>query len=200
VGKVSTSIRDGELIISEVTVANPPGFKNRNAVSLGGIEAAVDFGNLDIKRLVINNPEIVIEELGGDTNFSIMQSALNRQGAGSTSEATPGERAEPVIVIRNFRMNGSRAAFESQSLDTYTNVKIDAIEMNDLRGTPTELAQVIAAKILKEVSQEAATEMIKAQAKRQFKDTKSKVTSKLKDLLGDDDEEEEEEEVEDSGN
>jgi hypothetical protein len=39
--------------------------------------------------------------------------------------------------------------------------------------------------------------MIKAQAKRQFKDTKSKVTSKLMDLLGSDDEEEE---ADDSGN
>ncbi len=191
VGEVTTSIKDGSLNISNVTVANPPGFKNSNALSLNGIEAAVDYGSLDIRRLVIESPEIVIEEMGGETNFSMMMAALEQEGSGTAPPPVTGGKPEPVIVIRHFRMNGSRAAFESESLDRYTDLKIDAIEMTDLKGTPTELSRVIAARILKEISREAATEILKAQTKKKFKDTKVKVREKLKDLLGSDDEESE---------
>jgi len=69
VGTVTTDIRGGSLEISNITVANPPGFRNPTAFSLNNIEAAVDYATLDIRRVVIDRPEIVIEELGGETNF-----------------------------------------------------------------------------------------------------------------------------------
>lgn len=185
VGKVTTSIKDGSLTISDVSVANPPGFKNRNAFSLNNIEAAVDYANLDIKRLVIEDPEIVIEELGGKTNFSDMMQALESGGAGT--EAAAGQSEEPVIVVRHFRMSKSRAAFESASLDRYTDIEIDAVELSNLKGTPTEVAKVIAAEILSEVASEAATELLKAQAGKMFEEAESKVSEKLKGLLGGDD-------------
>jgi hypothetical protein len=188
VGEVRTSIKDGSLSISNVTVANPPGFRNKNAFSLNNIEAAVDYGNLDIKRLVIEEPEIIIEEMGGETNFSRMLEAMDQGADEPDSAPSAGSEKEPVIVIRHFRMNASRAAFESESLDRYTDIKVDAVEMNDLKGTPSELSKVIAAQILKEVTREAATEMLKAQAKKQFDKTSEKVTDKLKGLLGSDEE------------
>jgi hypothetical protein len=189
VGKVSTNIKDGTLTISELTVANPPGFKNANAFSLNGIEAAVDYGNLEIRRVTIENPEIVIEELGGETNFSKMMDELKQTSSkpAETTEPADGKK-EPVIVIHHFRMNKSRAAFESESLDTYANIEIDAVELNEIRGTPTEVAHQIAEKILKEVTREAATELLKAQAKKHLGDAQIKVSEKLKDLLGKDDE------------
>lgn len=197
VGGVSTSIKDGSLSISNVTVANPPGFRNKNAFSLNNIEAAVDYGNLDIKRLVIENPEIIIEEMGGETNFSQMMSALEKGDTGSApASGESGDGAvgeEPVIVIRHFRMNESRAAFESESLDRYSDIKVDAVELNDLEGTPTELSRIIASEIVREVTKEAATEMLKAQAKKQIDKASEKISTKLKGLLGSDDEE-------DSGN
>ena len=189
VGSVKTSIKDGTLTISEVTVANPPGFKNATAFSLNGIEAAVDYSNLEIRRVTIENPEIVIEELGGETNFSKMMAELKQASSKSAETTVPaGDKKEPVIVIHHFRMNESRAAFESESLDSYANIKIDAVELNEIRGTPTEVAHQIAGKILKEITQEAAVELLKAQAKKHLGDAEITVSKKLKDLLGKDDE------------
>lgn len=188
VGEVRTSIKDGSLNISNVTVANPPGFRNKNAFSLNNIEAAVDYSNLDIKRLVIEEPEIIIEEMGGETNFSRMMEAMEQGGGDSGSTPSAGGEEEPVIVIRHFRMNKSRAAFESESLDRYTDIEVDAVELNDLKGTPSELSKVIATRILKEVTREAATEMVKAQAKKQLDRASEKVSDKLKGLLGSDEE------------
>lgn len=183
VGSVKTSIRDGSLAISNVTVANPPGYRNPTAFSLNNIEAAVDYGSRDIKRLVIDNPEIVIEELGGRTNFDQLLSELENM------ESEPGDAGgdEPQIVIRHFRMNQSRAAFESASLDRYSNVEVDAVELNDLRGTPTEVARIIAREVVSEITSEATTELLKAQAGKKLEDVDRKVRDKLKELLGGED-------------
>jgi hypothetical protein len=184
VGAVTTNIRDGSLQISNITVANPPGFKTPNAFSLSNIEAAVDYANLDIKRVVIDKPSIVIEELGGKTNFEQMLAELEQLEAEPPPAGTGAD--EPVIVLRHFRMNESRAAFQSESLDRYTDVEIDAIELHDIRGTPTEVAKIIAREVLDEVKTEAARELLKAQAGKKYDEVEQKVGDALKDLLGDD--------------
>lgn len=184
VGTVTTNIRDGSLQISDISVANPPGYSNPNAFSLSNIEAAVDYANLDIKRLVIDKPEIVIEEMGGKTNFEQMLNELEKRAAEPAPAGTGAK--EPVIVLRHFRMNESRAAFQSASLDRYTDVEIDAVELHDLRGTPTEIATIIAREVLDEVKAEAARELLKAQAGKKYDEVEQKVGDALKDLFGDD--------------
>lgn len=182
VGAVTTNIRDGSLQISNITVANPPGFKSPNAFSLDSIQAAVDYANFDIQRVVIDKPSIVIEEIGGKTNFEQMLAELERMEA---EPAGPGAD-EPQIVLRHFRMNESRAAFQSESLDRYTDVEIDAVELHDIRGTPTEVAKVIAREVLDEVTAEAATELLKAQAGKKYEEVEQKVGDALKDMFGED--------------
>ena len=184
VGAVRTDIRAGSLEISEISVANPPGFKNPDAFSLNNIEAAIDYASLDINRVVIERPEIVIEEAGGQTNVAKLLEELESAPSGSPD----GGQQEPVIVVRHFRMNRSRAAFESGSLDRYTDVEVDAVELHDLRGTPTEVARVIATEVLREIASEAGTELLKGQAQKRFDEVQDKVGEKLQELLGGDDE------------
>ncbi len=182
VGAVKTDIGAGSLQISEITVANPPGYRNPNAFSLNTIEAAVDYASRDIKRVVIEKPEIVIEELAGRTNVSRLLEDLESQPGDASGPGQP----EPVIFVRYFRMNESRAAFESSSLDRYTDVQVDAVELHDIRGTPTEVAKVIAAEVLREIASEAAAEMLKAQARRKLDEVQDRVSEKLQELLGGD--------------
>jgi hypothetical protein len=194
VGSVETNIKDGSLNISSVTVANPPGYKNKNAISLNGIEAAVDYANFDIKRMVIDSPDIVIEEKGGKTNFTDLMAALQKTESSSepASDADADGQEEPakeekIIVLRHFRMSESRAAFESESLDHYSNIKIGAVELNDLKGTPTEVSNAIANEILSEVTKAAAIEILKAQARKHLDKAEVKVSSRFKELFGGDD-------------
>jgi hypothetical protein len=184
VGSVKTDIRSGSLTISDITVANPPGFSNPNAFSLDNVEASVDYGNLDIKRVVIDRPEIVVEEMGGETNFSKMLAELEKLD--SEPESSGNGKPEPVIVIHHFRLNESRAAFESASLDRYSDLKVDAVELNDIRGTPTEVAKIIATEVVSEIASDAAIELLKAQAQKKLDDVEGKVSDKLKQMLGGD--------------
>jgi hypothetical protein len=178
VGGVKSDIKAGSLSISNITIANPPGFKNKNAFSLNDIEAAIDYANFDIKRIVINNPEIVVEELGGRTNFDQIMAALNSSeqspepetASEGEGEGEAGKKEEAIYVIRHFRMNESRASFESESLDRYSDLKIDAIELSNIKGTRTEVGKIIASKIVSEITKEAATELLKAKASEKIGD------------------------------
>lgn len=174
VGSVKSDIKGGSLSISNITIANPPGYKNKNAFSLNDIEAAVDYANFDIKRIVINNPEIVIEEMGGKTNFDQILASLNQGETSSEPDAETDQTAdgeeEQIYVIRNFRMNESRASFESESLDRYSNLEVDAIEIRNIKGTRSEVSKIIASEVISEITKEAATEMLKAKASEKIDD------------------------------
>jgi len=191
VGGVQTSIRNGTLKIAEISVANPPGFDNQFAVRLHDVDAAVDYSAREIKQVLIENPEFIIEERDGTTNFEQILQALEAGNETRPGTATGGgennsgaQGGEPVISIKHFRINETRAVFESRSLDRYTDVEVDAIEMNNLRGTPSELADQIAREVIGELSSEAATEVLKAQAKKQLKGVKGKAGDILRGLLG----------------
>lgn len=161
VGSLSTDLKGGALTISDITVANPPGYKNANAFTLRGIEAAVDYQTFDVKRIVIDKPEIVIEEKNGETNFTELMSGIES----SPEPAEPaGDEPQPTLVIHHFRMNKSRAAFESESLDRYTELEIDAVEIKNVKGTPAEVTEVIARKVVDEIVSQAAKELLKAKA------------------------------------
>lgn len=198
VGGVHTDLRKGTLTIDEISVANPPGFESPYAVRLNALEAAVDYDGLEIRQVEIEDPEFIIEEIGGETNFDRMLQALDAgRGpvSGGSDESSPGagspgegSKPEPVIVVRHFRINDTRAVFDSRSLGTVGDVKIDAIEMNDLRGTPSELAEEIGREVLDELSSEAAQELLKGQAKRQLKKMGGSVSGALRGLLGGDEE------------
>lgn len=186
VGGVETDLRNGTLTVREISVANPPGYKNPYAMRFNGVEAAVDYETMEIRRVVIDQPEFLIEELNGNTNFQQMLDALEA-GEPVVAPADPA-RPEPEITIRHFRIDGARAGFESASLDRYTDLKVDAIEMNDLKGTPTELANEIGRKVLKELSSEAAMALLEAQARNKMGELGGKVSKSLGDIFGRDDE------------
>jgi len=182
VGGVETDLRKGTLTVREISIANPPGYKNPYAMRFNGVEAAVDYDNLEIKRLVIDQPEFLIEELGGTTNFQQMLDALD--AGESVIPAADPSKPEPEIVIRHFRIDGARAGFESTSLNRYTDLNVDAIEMNDLRGTPTELANQIGREVLRELSSEAKMALLEAQARKKAGDLGDKVSGSLDKIFG----------------
>jgi hypothetical protein len=137
--------------------------------------------------VVIANPEFYVEEHGGKTNFDQMLQALDA-ATGDSADSGPGEaapKAEPVIVIRHLRIDETRAALESHTFDRYTDMQVDAVEMNDLRGTPSQLARQIARTVVEELNSATSSEMLKAKAQRKVDDIQKKVNDKLRDLLGD---------------
>ncbi|HET6564518.1 MAG TPA: hypothetical protein VFG52_03820 [Xanthomonadales bacterium] len=186
VGGVETDLRNGTLTVREISVANPPGYRNPYAMRFNGVEAAVDYETQEIRRVVIDRPEFLIEELGGTTNFQQMLDAL--EAGEDVVPAGDPAKPEAEITIRHFRIDGARAGFESEALDRYTELNVDAIELNDLKGTPTELANEIGRKVLEELSSEAGMALMEAQARKKAGDLGEKVGNSLGKIFGKDDE------------
>ncbi|MGD8346536.1 MAG: hypothetical protein PVI83_04790 [Lysobacterales bacterium] len=162
VGEVVTDLGGGSLTISDITVANPAGFSNPNAFTLRGIEAVVNYQTLEIRRIIVDKPEIVIEERDGATNFTALLAGMER--GSDTPEPAEDSAPPPVLTIDLFRMNESRAAFESTTLDRASNITVDEVELTGLRGTPPEVAEAIVREILDEVVAAAALELLKTKA------------------------------------
>ena len=161
VGSVVTDLRNGSLTVSDIEIANPPGFRNPNAVVLRGIEAAVDYDTREVRRVIVEKPEIVIEEIDGETNIAALL-----QNAEQDVEPPPADESTepPIIVIHHFRMNSSRAALESASMELFTDLRVDTVELHEIRGTPQEVGQAIAREVLEETAKSAAIELMKAKA------------------------------------
>lgn len=162
VGAVKTDLRQGSMTISDITIANPPGYRNPYALKLSGIEAAVEYETLDVRRVIIEKPDIVVEEKNGQTNIQALLSGLDSLPEEPETDADG--QPVPEIVIHLFRMNESRAAFESASLDKATTIEVDAVELTNIKGTPQVVATVIAREILNEIVSDAAMELLKTKA------------------------------------
>jgi hypothetical protein len=190
VGKVTTSIREGSLEISSLSVANPPGYSRANAISFDGIEASVDYEGFIIDRVIIDKPSVVIEEKGGKSNFGDLLAGME---SGQSEPSPADETEQPTITIRQFRMNATSASFVSEALGADSELHVDAIMLNNIQGTPDEVALVIARRIVTDLSKVAATEILKAQAKKKLgldpneDDLKKSIGDRVKDLLGKDD-------------
>lgn len=190
VGGVETNLREGSLTVREITVANPPGFENPFAMRFKQVEAAVNYDGLEVRRVSIDSPEFYIEEQGGVTNMELLLQAIE---SAPVEEAPTDSTAEPEIVIQHFRVDATRASFESRSLDRFTEIKVDAVELYDLRGTPSELSRVIARAMLKELSKVAGMELLKSGARKKADELGDKLSGSLKSIFGGSDDEEESE-------
>lgn len=189
VGQVTTDVRGGSIQISSLTVANPPGYSGKFAISFDGIEGAVDYDGFIIDRVVIDRPSVTIEEKGGKTNFGDLLAGMESSDSKpSESKAT----GQSTITIRQFRMNATNATFISEMLDKDSELKVDAIELNNITGTPDEVAAVIAKRIVKDLSKVAAAGIVKAQARKKLglapaaDGEKESVKDRVKGLLGGD--------------
>jgi hypothetical protein len=167
IGDVQLNLVQGAVRIEDLAIGNPPGFAREHAVVFGSIEAAMDFENEQVARVVLDGAQIFIEEKGGVTNMQRLKEALeSRISDEAGGVASEGEE----IVIQLFQMRRTTATFESDSLQRLSEVEIDEIEMRNLRGTPDEVAEEIAVSVMDEITQEAGRAMLEAQARKQLED------------------------------
>ncbi len=167
VGALSTDLKAGALTIASIAVANPEGYENEYAFTLNGIEAAVDYQTGEVKRVIIDKPEIMIEESGGKTNFTDL--LANIEQPSEPQEQDP-DKPQPVITIHHFRMSEARASFESKSTDRYTDLKVRSVELDDVSGTPDEVGKEILTAIVEKVVAAAAVELVRAKATEKLED------------------------------
>lgn len=169
--EVKISPLSGSGIISGLVIGNPVGFTTEKAFSVTTMELKLVPGSLlgdtiEIERILIDAPEIILERANGTTNLQQIQDNIAKATAGTgetpAEEAPPGEAGEPIkLSIKEFVL--SNAVVSVAVLGQNQTVNLPTIRLTDL-GTakggvpPDEIAQEVMKAIIGSVS-EAVTQI-----------------------------------------
>ncbi len=158
VGRVSLSLREGHGSISELTIANPPGFSAQPLLSLASIEIRIDPAQLAEPVPVIDEirvgPAIFSYEINpfGESNLHLVQKqARNRQPAQGppASDASKSRAEEKRFRIRRLIVAEGTAALQLGQIGAGQGAaRVPGMTLNDLGGPQGATAEELAGEIV----------------------------------------------------
>jgi hypothetical protein len=165
VSGVDISLREGRGSITDLQVANPEGFKSRDAFSLGDITVDLDLGSVRQDPIVIDEvriraPLVFVELTGkGDSNIEVLRKRIQAHTAGSGG-SSDGDAKN--IRIKKFVFEKGRIEVDASALDIEKRtLKLPEIYLNDVGGPngapPDQVAKLIFAEVAKKVGSEIAS-------------------------------------------
>jgi len=198
VDKVNINLKEGSGAIFGVSIANPGGFGEPNAFSLGEISTKIDYESVTREIIIIDDITIlapkVFFEMNKDkkTNLNELKNNITSSiPAGKpAAKEQPGETGggkEPKLIIRHvkFAEGDIQATVVPLNNKTYQ-LKLPAIEMKDLGGkdgaTPSEIAKQILNKLTDEAKNavrkqglDKELDKLKAQAQQKVDEEKARL-------------------------
>lgn len=166
--EVSLSLFGGSGSITGFEIGNPPGFTTEKAISVAKTELSMVpssiFGEtIQINRIAINAPEIVLERANNTTNLQQIQKNIEAAtGGGAPTEPTPDKPASSgpgkKLSIGEFVIEN--AAVTLSGLGQTRKVTLPTIRLTEL-GTeeggvpPAEIASEVMDAIMREVAKQA---------------------------------------------
>jgi len=167
VGSVNIALAEGRATISELTVANPPGFSAKPALRFGKVSVEIDPKTVSIKRIYAGEPQINVEVKGSENNFSVLQKNINA-ASGGKKDTKPSESESVTVTIDTVEIDKARATLTSDQRDKPLEVTIDRLQFSHLKGTPDKIAAQLAEQIIGKVVAATATELIKLQVEKKL--------------------------------
>ncbi|MFT4635942.1 MAG: hypothetical protein ACI854_002894 [Arenicella sp.] len=192
VESVVTDLKEGSAIINNFTVANPAGYKAKNAIEIKSFSVSVDYRNQIINSIEIDNPIINAEQKGQINNF---QDLLQNMPA-TEEEAVAAEEDETVITIKQLALRGATVNLITSDLSVAKikfelddrNFVMDDFVLNNLTGTATQISDVVVERLTSHISTQVKNHVKNeiAERFRSLEDAKDRikenVTEKLKGL------------------
>jgi hypothetical protein len=162
VESVKIRLREGSAAIRGLSIANPQGFADRYAFSLGETGVGINIRSLTEEVKVINDirvlaPEIFVEiNSAGAVNLDVIRKNLeqsaSREKAVPPSKSAQGKKngrvKEPRLIVRHILFaDGSIQARIAALKDKTVQLRLPSIEMRNLGGksgaTPDEITRQI---------------------------------------------------------
>ena len=201
VDSVKINLADGAAGIKGLTVANPGGYAQPYAFSLGEVRAGIDLQSLQEEPYIINEitvlaPQVFVEiNEANKTNLNELKKNL---ASGSTAAAqdkkpqtaTEGSAKEPRLIIRRVTFADGDIQARVAALDNKElKIKLPGLDMTNLGGskgaTATELASEIlnrltdlSIEVVKKDIIDAELNKLKAKAQQKIDEEKAKLEEK----------------------
>jgi hypothetical protein len=192
VESVKIRLREGSGAIRGLTLANPEGFKEPYAFSLGEIGVTIDIRSLAEEVKIINEisvraPEIFVEiNSSNAVNLNVIRNNLEK-AAPKKSARTAMDKSgpEPRLIIRRlFFSNGSIQARIASLNDKIYQLKLPAIAMENLGGKNGATPEEITRQILDELCGRAVNEVEKKISGIAVEKAKDAVRSQIESGVG----------------
>ncbi|MBW6510454.1 MAG: hypothetical protein K0A94_13045 [Desulfuromonadales bacterium] len=180
VGNVDISLMGGEATMSQLTIANPPGFSARQFLELGHANMAVSLHSLlsdtvTIPQLAISGIRVNLEQKGNKNNVNpLLERARTLAGEGrKTADAPasmPKEDGKKFIVshfsLDDVQVNANLDAFGQSTSVNLVLPKIELRNLGDAQGglTMAELIEQVVQVIL-ETAQKSSGQLSPALAR-----------------------------------
>ncbi len=200
VANVKTDLREGSASIFGLEVSNPEGeglaFSNEPAFELGEITVAIDIagladGPIPITLVRVLAPRLNAEVTPGGINFLELRDRVN-SGSSEPSSGGGSQSGEPTqlrIDVFEFMEGSIRANTEAVGGDV-RELKLPAVKLTNLSGTPSEIGKQVLDFYLGKAIKAMGAGRIEAEVDKQVKQVKKKAKKELgaaaRSLLGGD--------------
>ena len=195
VGSVLTNFKEGTATIRDLTVANPPGYQQANALKITQFNAKVDYDNQSIKDITINAPTInaeilaSFEELVQTRDFKNIRSnfkdLIDNMPASEEQPATSAD--EESLTIQRFAIQNTTVNLLADQLGERT-FSMDDFVLRNIMGTSDQISAQLTEKLTSHISNQIknyATAEFKKLVAQTVKDEGTKIVKDaLKDKLG----------------
>ena len=143
VGEVNISLRQTTATITNLEIANPPGFDDPIAFKAGLIEITLNskeskLDSVVIDRILLNSPMVFYIKTKQTDNLSSLQdqaarSSNNSQSADKTGGSKDKGREQPRILIKKFDIERANLSYrDTRIVSTTVNLKLDDIHIVDI--------------------------------------------------------------------
>ena len=185
VDNVKIKLTEGDGAIHGLTIANPGGFTQKLAFSLGEIGLGVDLQSLEQEPYIINHitvraPQVFVE-INKDKKTNLNELKKNLTGGKSTTKQGAEQPAgkEPRLIIKRLTFEKGSIAAKVIPLNKDYDLTLPRINMSNLGGnkgaTPTRLAS----EILKRLTDAATAEIKKKGIDAELDKLKAKAQEKI---------------------
>jgi uncharacterized protein involved in outer membrane biogenesis len=188
-GGVDLDLAAGTVAFSDLTVANPEGFKSEHAFKLAAVSVTVDIETLTkdvivIKEVIIDKPEVIYELSGTSSNLD--QIKENAASGSSSSDEEAGAYTGPKLIIEKIQFTGGTIQVSSDGLiKEDMSTELDAFTLKNIGkakggATPQEVATEVTGALTASALKAVATKGIKGK----FEEFLEAPGEKIKGLFG----------------
>lgn len=198
VESVNIKLRDAAAAVHGMSVANPTGFKTKQAFSLGEISTRLDLEGSSkelviIDHITVRKPQVFFElNEAGKSNLNQLRKTISAGSGADTAQKESGQAGDagPKLIIRKILFEDGRIDALVTPLNKEYELNLPKIEMQDLGAPGGASPERIANQVLGKLTDQAIAqvrkkgidqykEKLEGEVKQKLQEEEQKVREKI---------------------
>ena len=160
VGSVAMDLIGGTASIYDFSIANPAGFSNAEMVSFDELTVSINLQNTNSENIHINSvvarsPHVLYESTDGNANMDVVSARFANEEGAESADAN-----QIILVIDSILIEDIQGTLLSDKLPNPVEVSLGDVNLNNLEGTPEQLAEQIMGPVTAQVGAAAAQALV----------------------------------------